>query len=320
MEGKLLRVAVMLTALSAASCAYGPLATQPEAEPVIALCRDRAIHTKPFRHSTVSVKDTEDIVHVPGDDNLWIGDDISQAVFELDRRSGHYRSRITEREIVDAFPEVGRCGDGDRDSRTSCSYTGEMEILAYDPDSGTLFVFNTHGSRKLDPREERPAVFRLQKKHGRGKFQLLDWQALPAGQRVGPAVVIERRLYLAIGGDVVEYDVERNRLADIDEMGNPVPALHTSVNQIVGMAFDGSSLWILTGGKELVQVDWSSKEVVGSYDIAPFGISKAKGLTFGEGEFFVVDGDPPNLIHVLRFGRRAGTAWWRGGGQSLSCG
>ena len=62
MVGKLLRVAVMLTVLGGLSCAYGPLAPEPEAEPVIALCRDRTIQTKPFEHSTVSIGDSEDIV------------------------------------------------------------------------------------------------------------------------------------------------------------------------------------------------------------------------------------------------------------------
>jgi hypothetical protein len=318
MEGKLLGLAVILTVLSAVSCAYRP--PVPEAELVPTLCRDRTIRTKPFALSTVSMKDAESIVHVPGDDNLWIGDDNSNAVYEIDRRTGHYRSRVTAREIVDTFPGAGSCDDGDRDRRTQCSYTEELEILAHDPLSGTLFLFNAVSSPHLEPPVDKPAVFRLRKEHGRGRFRLVDWRALPAGQRVGPAVVIEGKLYLAIGADVVEYDIERNRLADTDDQGHPLPVMiGTPEDHIVGMAFDGSSLWLLTHGKKLVQVHWSSKRVAASYGIAPFGISKAKGLGFGAGEFFVVDGDHPNLIHVLRFGTPKKMAWWRGGGPSQSC-
>jgi hypothetical protein len=321
MEGRLLTVAVMLTALSAASCAYRPLAPPAEGEPVITLCRDRTIRTKPFEHSTVSVRDAESIVHVPGDDNLWLGDDRSGAVFEFDRRTGQYRSRVTARDIVEAFPEAGSCDDRDRDPRTSCSYTGELEVVAHDPSSHTLFLFNTVSRPHLDPPADKPAVFRLQKKGGRGRYRLVGWQELPGGQRYGPAVVIEGKLYLAIGGEIVEYDAEWNSLVDIDDQGNPIPVVTAGTGDyIVGMAFDGNSLWLLTGREELVQVDWNSKSVVKSYDVAPFGISKAKGLGFGEGEFFLVDGDYPNLIHVLRFGTPAKLAWWRGGGQSLSCG
>ena len=321
MQAKLSRVVVTLAALGTASCAYGPFAPEPEAEPVIALCRDRTIHTKPFRHSTISVRDAESIVHVPEDDNLWIGDDHSRAVFEFDRRSGHYRSRLTEEEIVEEFPEVERCEDGDRNPETRCSYTGELEVLAYDPGTETLFVFNTVSDWSQRPPEDKAALFRLRKKHAHADFGLFDWRKIPAGLRIGPAVAIGGRLYLAIGGDVIEYDVERNQLADVDAAGDPLPVVSiASGNHIVGMAFDGASLWLLTGRKQLVQVYWDSKAVIESYDIAPFGIGKAKGLAFGEGEFFVVDGDYPNLIHVLRFGTRAKISWWRGGGQSLSCG
>ena len=320
MEDKLMRVAVVLSVLSAASCAYGPFAPEPEAEPVIALCRDRTIPTKPFAHSTVNVADAESIVHVPEDDNLWVGDDNSMSVFEFDRRSGHYRSRITATDIVEAFPEAGQCDDGDQDPRTQCSYMEELEDLAYDPPSGTLLIFNTVNNPRLDPPVDKPAVFRLQKKHGRGRFQLVDWREIPGGLKFGPAVVIEGKLYFAIRNQVVEYDIGRNRMADTDDQGNPRPLVTTTEGTIVGMAFDGRSLWLLTSREKLVHVDWAAKEVVRSYDVTPFGISKPKGLAFGAGEFFVVDGDYPNLIHVLRFGTRGRLAWWRGGGPSLSCG
>jgi hypothetical protein len=320
MEGRVLKLAVVVTALGAASCAYGPLAPPTEGEPAITLCRDRIIWTRPFQHSTVSVNDTESIVYVPGDDNLWIEDDHSEAVFEFDRRTGQYRSRVTSRDIVDAFPEVGSCDDGDRDPGTRCSYTDELEALAYDPASQTLFLFNTVNDPNLDPPVDKPAVFRLQKKAGRGRFRLVGWQQLPVGYRYGPAVAIEGKLYLALGADLVQYDAAWNSLVDVDDLGSPLPVVTTATgDDIVGMAFDGGSLWLLTSGKKLMQVDWSTRTAVDVYDVAPFGISKAKGLGFGAGEFVVVDGDYPNRVHVLRFGTPAKMAWWRGGGQSLSC-
>jgi hypothetical protein len=320
MKGRILTAAVVLTALGAASCAYGPQAP-PEGEAVITLCRERTIGTRPFSHSTVSVRDAESIVHVPGDDNLWLGDDNSNAVFELDRQTGQFRSRITARQIIEALPEAGKCNDGDRDPRTQCSYTDELETVAYDPASHTLFFLNTINDLNLDPPVDKPAVFRLRKKGGHGRFRLVDWHELPGRRKYGPAVVIEGKLYLAIGGEVVAYDADWNALVDVDDHGNPIPVLSAAEGEyIVGMAFDGTSLWLLTDDKRLRQVDWKSRTLVKVYDVAPFGISKAKGLGFGAGEFFVVDGDYPNRIQVLRFGTPAKIAWWRGGGQSLSCG
>jgi hypothetical protein len=310
---------VSLTVWTAVSCAYRPLV--PEAELVPTLCRDRIIRTRPLADSAVSMKDTESIVYVPGDDDLWIADDNSDAAFEIDRQTGQFRERVTASDIVQAFPEAGMCDDGDGDPRTRCSYTEELEVVAYDSLTGTLFLFNTVNHPGLYPPVDKPAVYRLRKRHGRGLFQLVDWRELPTQPEVGPAVVIEGKLYLATGGDVIEYDVERKRPADSDDRGNPVPVLTvTTEDHIVGMAFDGRSLWVLTHGQKMVQVEWDSKAVVASYDVAPFEISEAKGLGFGAGEFFVVDGDAPNFIHVLRFGTRKKLGWWRGGGQSPSCG
>jgi hypothetical protein len=321
MEDRLLRAAAVLTVLAAASCAYGPRAPRPEAAPAIALCEDRTIPTKPFARSSVSMKDTEGIVHVPGDDHLWIGDDHSGAVFELDRRTGYYRSRIGAADLIEALPEAGRCEDGDLDSWTQCSYTSEIEVVTYDATTDTLLLFNTVNLPSLDPPVDKPAVFRLRKRGGRGPFRPVDWRELPRGRKYGPAVVIEGRLYLAVGPDIFEYDVEGNRFAETDGRGEPLPVLTGSwEGPIVGMAFDGSALWLLTGRERLLRIDWGSKAVGVSYDVSPFGISKAKGLGFGGGELFVVDGNAPNLIHVLRFGTRARIAWWRGGGDSLSCG
>jgi hypothetical protein len=317
MQGKLLKVAVMLTLLGGISCAYGPLA--PEPEPVIALCRDRIITTRPFEHSTVRMRDTETIVHVPEDDNLWIGDDHSNTVFEFDRRTGHYRGRLTAGKIIETFPQAGRCDDGDMDPRTQCSYTAELESVAYDPVSRTLFVLNTVNLPQLDPPVDKPALFRLRKEHERGQFHLVDWRELPTGWKYGPAVAIEGKLYLAIGRDVVQYDIGRNRLVDLDSEGNLVPLVSITEGRIVGMAFDGRSLWLLTNRERLLRVDWEARAMLETYDVAIFEISKAKGLGFGAGEFFVVDGNAPNYIHVLRFGIRGRKAWWRGGGPSLSC-
>jgi hypothetical protein len=319
MEDRLIRAAVVCSMLAAASCAYGPFA--PEVGPTIALCQDRTIPTKPFKHSTVRMRDTENIVHVPEDDDLWIGDDNSDAVFEIDRRTGHYRSRLTAGDIVQTFPEVGRCDDGDRDPTTQCSYTGELEVVAYDPASRTLFVFNTVNLPNLQPPVDKAAVFRLRKKHGHGPFRLVDWRELPAGPKYGPAVAIEGKLYLAIGRDVFEYDVDRNRLVGSDDQGPARPLVSTTTEgYIFGMAFDGGSLWLATAHDMLVRVDWKTKRVTERFDVRPFGVSAAKGLAFGAGEFFVVDGNAPNLIHVLRFGAPGRRAWWRGGGPSLSCG
>jgi hypothetical protein len=105
-------------------------------------------------------------------------------------------------------------------------------------------------------------------------------------------VVIEGKLYLAMGPDIVEYDLEGNRFAETDGRGEPLPLLTGAwEGPIVGMAFDGSALWLLTGREKLVASSGARRRFRRAR--RPFGISKAKGLGFGAGEFFVVDGNDP---------------------------
>jgi hypothetical protein len=72
------------------------------------------------------------------------------------------------------------------------------------------------------------------------------------------------------------------------------------------MATSGGFLWILTQDMKLAKVDWRSRQELEVYDLAPLGFSKVKGLAYGRGSFFVVEGDRPNPIQVLRFAQVQG--------------
>jgi hypothetical protein len=54
-------------------------------------------------------------------------------------------------------------------------------------------------------------------------------------------------------------------------------------------------------------VDWGAKKEVENHDLEPLGFSKVKGLTYGRGAFYVVEGDEPNPVQVLQFGEVKGT-------------
>ena len=89
---------------------------------------------------------------------------------------------------------------------------------------------------------------------------------------------------------------------------------------IVGLARQGGSMWALTQDRMLVQVDWKTHQETARHDLSGIGLDMAKGLAFGRGEFFVVEGDHPNPIYVLNFGEAAG--WGKArflGGWPRSC-
>lgn len=284
------------------------------------LCRQRTLRTRPFAASRVYAGDVEGLAYVADDDALWISDDNARALYLVDRRSGAFRARLREQDILAAFPDASACDDGDGDPATACSYTGALETVAYDPQSLSLYVFNTASFPPKQPPPGKPAVYLLRKPRSGENFRFQSWQEPPWLLGYDGVVAIDGQLWVTTGNGLVRYDFADNRILDLGADGKPAPALRTSHGSVVDAAHGGGSLWLLTANAKLVQLRWPDGVEEAVWDLAPFGISKPKGLAVGGEEIFVVDGNPPNPIHVLRFAAAPGfsRASWLGGWPS-SC-
>lgn len=295
------RASVLFAALAAAiwlgsGCAY-------YSEPVSGLCRARAIASRPFVDSRVYAQDLEDITFENGSDLLWIGDDSANQLYIVDAETGRFRARLRERDFLAAFPEARACDNGSQ--TVDCSYTAELESVAYDPSTLSLFVLNTVNSLKVQPAVDKPAIFKLAKLDKNSNLLFVDWRPLPEGYKYGVVVVVDGRLYVAIGNRLFEFDFDANRFAQLDAEGRPMAA-YAAGNPVVGLASFGAYVWVLTQDMRLAKVDWSRKEQLEVHDLRPLGFSKVKGLAFGRGELFVVEGDPPNPVYVLDYGQVKG--------------
>ena len=98
------------------------------------------------QHPTVCLRgrpqrDAASLTWVPRDDLLWTADDSWNQILGIDRRSGVLVNSVSEEEILTAFPDAADCDDGDGNPATSCSYTSELEVVAYDDRAGFLYVF-----------------------------------------------------------------------------------------------------------------------------------------------------------------------------------
>ncbi len=268
------------------------------------LCRDRSIESRPFGDSKVYAQDLEDIAFENGTDQLWIGDDSANQLYIVDSGSGRFRARLRERDFLAAFPEAGVCDNGSVE--VECSYTAELESVAYDPARMSLFVLNTVNSLKVQPAIDKPAIFKLAKLDRESNLLFVDWRRLPEGYKYGVIVVIGGRLHVAISSKLYEFDFDQNRFARVDDAGKPVAA-YAARGGIVGIASFGAYVWILTQNMQLAKVDWNRKQEAESHDLEPIGFSKVKGLTYGRGVFYVVEGDAPNSVEVLKFGEVKGT-------------
>jgi hypothetical protein len=287
-------------------CALAPLAASCAWHaPQRGLCREHELRTRPFQGSRTAPGDVEQVVYVSEEDSLWLADDGSRQLYVIDRGSGALRARLRERDFLKALPEAATCDDGDGNPDTSCSYTAELEGLAYDPASLTLYVMNTVNDIKRRPPVDKSALFVLRKSSPTDNFRFVDWREMPGGQeyKYGALVAIEGALFVSVFERIFAWDVEANGFAEVDGSGTPVPAYVSPHGAIVGMAWDRSVLWVLSADKILSKVDWSARKELESWDLSEFGISRAKGLAVAPEQFFVVDGDMPTPIHVLGFHR-----------------
>ncbi len=292
MPGSRATLVVALVSLLASACAYRSV-------PEEGLCRARTIRTKPFEGSRVSSNDVEGIAYERGADNLWLGDDNANQIYIIEAENGRLLGRLRERDFVAAFPDAGVCDNGSPD--VDCSYTAELESLGYDRKTRSIYVVNTVNRLNLDPAVDKPALFKLTSPAKGENMRFAKWQPLQPGHKYGPVAVRGKRILFAIGNDVRVYDLETNAFGGGDWGEEGEVAYTTPHRGIVGMAPQGAYMWLLSTDNILSKVDWKEREEVETYDLSGQGLNTAKGLAYGRGEFFVVEGDAPNPIYVLRF-------------------
>lgn len=230
--------------------------------------------------------DGESLAWVSEDDAFWIGDDNRDAIYQVDRRAGTTLSAIGRTEFVTALPDAAVCDDGDGDPNTVCSYLSELEQVSFDPVGRMLYVVNT-----INTSADRPAIFRLRKESCAGCFTIQDWQPLPLGPSYGALGTADGELLVSIGTGIYEYDYETNQVAN--------QALYSTPSPVVGLGYDGSSMWILTQQRRVYEVRWATKTQLAEYDLGPFSIATPRGIETIRDTIYVLEGDVPNPINVF---------------------
>lgn len=260
----------------------------------------RTIDTKPFSGGAQGVVDSESLTYCPQDDSFWIADDDGNAVYQFARADGRFIMKVTAANLVAAFPKAGKC---QTDQGTRRSYVNELETLACDPASGSIYLVNTVNNPKQNPPVDKQAIFKFHKADGAIVYD--SWHPLPPGihNTLDALIVIEGKLYAGGGKALVEYDYERQNYAQPDSRGNPTPVYVSQHGDILGLGFESDFLWVLTSRKTIVKVDWKCKQDVGVGDLRAVPgvrLGQPKGLEVVAGDLYVVDGDPPHKIFALR--------------------
>jgi hypothetical protein len=188
------------------------------------LTLDRLIRTSPFPGTSTRVFDNEGSAYVAGDNALWMADDQSDALLEVDRTTGALRRRIPQAAFISAQSVGGGPTAGQ-------SRNEDLEALAYDADADVLYAFS--GVTPWGPPGQRqpsfPTVYRLTRVAG--EFQVASWRALPSEWTGAGWRAADGRTYVASRSNIRTYDYTTNTLG--------APFSIPGLSKILGIDFDG---------------------------------------------------------------------------------
>lgn len=243
--------------------------------PTAAVTFDHALRTRPFLGSDVASSDMEGSAYVPRDNSLWLADDDGRSLYEVNPRTGALKRRIGGIRLAD----VEELGGGPRAGK---SRTQEIQALAYDPTSDTLYAF----SGTCCPPDINSTAFRLTRRAGR--LRLDSFQALPPGLQVEGAAwnPCDGRVYVGSHTALWSYSYARNIV------GTPfgIPG----VSHLYGMDFteDGKDLFIAQPYTKVTRVDWATRTIVPGWDLdlAAFGPLDVRAVEVIGERLWVSDG------------------------------
>ncbi len=252
------------------------------------------------QHASVCLQDHRNgdaasLAWVSQDDVLWTADDNQNRLCGFDRHTGACVNTVTREDILTAFPDAAECDDGDGNPATSCSYTDELEVVAYDEAARHLYAFSTVNDPASPTPVDRPAVFRLRTGGCRGCVEYDDWNPLPEGYAYRAAVVIDEQLYVTNGPNLHAYDFDTNTVTEH-------PALQPLPGIITGLSSQRETLYAVTLSRLLIEVDWDEDEIEDSYELTPYGVHTADGVEIVRDTVYVLEGESMNPVLVVTIG------------------
>ena len=267
------------------------------AQPQLAL--NRLIRTSPFVDSTIKTRDNEGSAYVASDNALWVADDNTNALFEIDRTTGALRRQIS----ITAFANALQIGGG---TAAGSSRSQDLEAIAYDANAEVLYAFSGSTSAV-------PTVFRLVR-DASNQFQVESWQPLATEYTAAGWRLADGLLYVANSSTILTMDYASNSLGS----GFSISGL----TKIAGIDFDDTSgdLIAVNRSQQLVRASMATRTMLPGWkvDLTSLGILDSRAVEVIGNQVFVSDGydsrtstDPMNhAIFVIDVGPRLVTVHW----------
>ncbi len=232
-----------------------------------------------------SLKDAEALLYIPQNNSLWITDDDSHQVFEMD---------FTTHEVKNIFndTDLGTFTNGDTEDHCSNHHGPcDIEEVAYNENSDTLYIFLGHSPGT-------PIVYKLTRDNINQPFSLSDYRVLDSQTEYPSAIFIDNQFIVSVGKKLYLYDFETNTIGE-----NPIFEINDDVGDFVGLAYSNGTLWIttLSSYSRLIKVNWQTKTIEHIYKMKNNGVSDPRGVEIINNKLYILDGyDNIKEHHVLR--------------------
>jgi len=217
------------------------------------------------------LRDAESLQYVPVNNSLWITDDDSHHIYEMD---------LTTHEIKTLFDDIdlGTFTNGDiQDHCANHLGACDIESVAYNENSDTLYIFT--GKAPGDP-----VIFKLTRPDTNSTFALTAYNKLN-GIEYPATTFIDNDFIVASVKSLYTYNFDTNQTGSI-------PLYTTPKGKIVGLAYDENSdiLWVTTSNFELIKVNWSTKETEAVYKMRDNGVYDPRGIELINNKLYILEG------------------------------
>ncbi len=233
-----------------------------------------------------SLKDSESLLYISSNNSLWITDDDSHQVFEMD---------YSTQEIKSVFNDIdlGEFTNGDiQDHCGSKKGACDIEEVAYDNYNDILYILTGKSPGT-------PAIYKLTRDSIDKPFQLNDYRKLDSNTEYPSAIFINGDFIVSIGKKLYKYDFETNTIED-----NPIFSIDDDVGDFVGLAYHNGTLWITTikNKSRLIKVNWSNKSVEAIYKMSHNGVFDPRGIEIINNKLHILEGYDTNVPkhHTLK--------------------
>jgi len=218
----------------------------------------------------LNISDGESLQYVAPNNSMWITDDDSHHLFELDLATKEVKSVFDDRDFGTFAPDIeDYCHNG----IGIC----DIESIAYDDNNDTLYVFSGDASSTS-------AIFKLTRNSSDENFTISDYRKFAPDDEYPGAVFADGEFLVSTNKDIYKYDFNTNQT-----VGSSLYHLNEG-GYILGLAYKNSTMYMLTSKRELLEVDWQTKELKNKYNMRDNGVCDPRGVEVINNKLYILEG------------------------------